>query len=53
MYQKIIRMSGGLSPKLGMAYVESPLNKWLILLREFMLHLESLMGKNAVASEWI
>jgi hypothetical protein len=40
-----------LSPKLGMAYVESPLNKWLILLREFMLHLESLMGKNVVASE--
>lgn len=40
-----------LSPKLGMAYVESPLNKWLILLREFILHLESLMGKNIIASE--
>lgn len=40
-----------LSPKLGMVYVESPQNKWLILLREFILHLESLMGKNAVASE--
>ncbi|MCE9969017.1 PD-(D/E)XK nuclease family protein [Aeromonas salmonicida] len=33
-----------LSPKLGQAFVTTPFNKWLILLREFLLHLESLMA---------
>ncbi len=40
-----------LSPRLGMAFVASPLNKWLVLLREYILHLESLMGKNAIPGE--
>lgn len=33
-----------LSPKLGQAFITTPFNKWLILLREFLLHLESLMA---------
>ncbi|KMK94490.1 PD-(D/E)XK nuclease family protein [Aeromonas dhakensis] len=33
-----------LSPKLGQAFITSPFNKWHILLREFLLHLESLMA---------
>lgn len=40
-----------LSPRLGMACMSSPLNKWQVLLREFILHLESLMGKNTIAAE--
>lgn len=40
-----------LSPMLGMACVSSSLNKWHVLLREFILHLESLMGKNTIAPE--
>lgn len=28
-----------------------PLNKWQVLLREFILHLETLMGKNTIAAE--
>lgn len=40
-----------LLPKLGMACVSSSLNKWHVLLREFILHLESLMGKNTIAPE--
>lgn len=40
-----------LSPKLRMAYAASPLNKWLVLLREFILHLESLMNKNSITPE--
>jgi len=40
-----------LSPRLGIAYITSPLNKWLVLLREFILHLESLMEKNKIAPE--
>ncbi|HBC5671025.1 TPA: PD-(D/E)XK nuclease family protein [Citrobacter koseri] len=40
-----------LSPKLRMAYAASPQNKWLVLLREFILHLESLMNKNAITPE--
>ncbi|MDR3431032.1 MAG: PD-(D/E)XK nuclease family protein [Rouxiella aceris] len=40
-----------LSPKLGMACISSPLNKWQVLLREFMLHLRSLMSKNTIAAE--
>ncbi|STY46847.1 Uncharacterised protein [Klebsiella pneumoniae] len=33
----------------GMHYF--PLNKWQVLLREFILHLETLMGKNTIAAE--
>lgn len=40
-----------LSSRLGMACISTPLNKWQVLLREFMLHLESLMGKNTIAAE--
>ncbi|EPZ5666137.1 PD-(D/E)XK nuclease family protein [Klebsiella pneumoniae] len=40
-----------LSPRLGMAYISSPLSKWQVLLREFLLHLESLMGKNTITTE--
>lgn len=40
-----------LSPGLGMACITSPLNKWQVLLREFILHLEALMGKNTIAAE--
>lgn len=40
-----------LAPKLGMVCISSPVNKWQVLLREFMLHLESLMGKNKIAAE--
>ncbi|WP_225666638.1 hypothetical protein, partial [Klebsiella pneumoniae] len=36
---------------LGMACITSPLNKWQVLLREFILHLEALMGKNTIAAE--
>lgn len=32
-----------LTSRLGEAFVSAPLNKWLILLREYVLHLESLM----------
>lgn len=39
-YQEFLKR---LSPKLGQAFVTTPFNKWLILLREFLLHLESLM----------
>jgi hypothetical protein len=40
-----------LSPKLRMAYTASPPNKWLVLLREFTLHLESLMSENSITPD--
>jgi len=36
---------------LGIACVSSSLNKWHVLLRGFILHLESLMGKKKIAPE--
>lgn len=37
-----------LSECLGKAFITGPVNKWLVLLREFILHLESLMMKSAI-----
>lgn len=40
-----------LTPKLGQAFVTTPFNKWLILLREFLLHLESLMAVSDIPTQ--
>lgn len=47
-YRALIRQ---LSSRLGEAFVAAPLNKWLILLREYVLHLESLMENPALPAE--
>lgn len=38
-----------LSSKLGQAFVTTPFSKWLVLLREFLLHLESLMAVSDIS----
>lgn len=40
-----------LASRLGEAFVTTPFNKWLILLREYVLHLESLMENPALPAE--
>lgn len=40
-----------LSERLGKAFITASVNKWLILLREFILHLESLMSKSSIPAQ--
>ncbi|WP_417614406.1 PD-(D/E)XK nuclease family protein [Oceanisphaera sp.] len=47
-YPQLIEL---LSSKLSQAFISQPLNKWHILLREFLLHLESLMNTPKVADK--
>lgn len=42
-----------LRKKLASAFVDQPLNKWLVLLREFILHLEGIMSKSNMPDETI
>ncbi len=45
-------LMGVLKEKLATAFIEQPLSKWLVLLREFILHLEQLMDqKNKIPEE--
>lgn len=39
--------------KLANAFVDQPLNKWLVLLREFILHLEGIMSKSNMPAETV
>ncbi|MGI2029743.1 PD-(D/E)XK nuclease family protein [Endozoicomonas acroporae] len=42
-----------LKEELAQSFIEQPLNKWLMLLREFILHLEGIMAKPAVPADTI
>lgn len=37
--------------KLAQAFITQPINKWLVLLREFILHLEGIMSGSAISPE--
>jgi hypothetical protein len=45
------QLTQALSSRLAEAFVASPLNKWLVFLREYVLHLESLMSLQPVESK--
>lgn len=45
------QLTQALLPRLGDAFVAAPLNKWLVFLREYVLHLESLMSYQPLPSE--
>jgi hypothetical protein len=42
-----------LKKDLANAFIELPLNKWLVLLREFILHMEGIMAKPAMPEETV
>ena len=41
----------GLKEKLAQAFISQPLNKWLVLLREFILHMEGIMSGTTMPKE--
>lgn len=45
------QLTGALSSRIGEAYMASSLNKWLVILREYVLHLELLVSHPAVTTE--
>lgn len=42
-----------LKDELAQTFIEQPLNKWLVLLREFILHLEGIMAKPVTPNETV